>query len=130
MVKTSKYIYPKMNKARSYRDEVIRRLEVMKTQGALLELKEYTSRAPSKYLDRFDIDNPYLRSSESIFVVILSGPKKQIVNATLVGKEVWYKTIKTADRYDADEMLAHVDNLLKPLQEYVDERSRSTRSRS
>ncbi len=116
-----------MNKARSYRDEVHRRVELMKTAGALLEVKEYTSRPPSKYAERFDIDGQYLRDAEAVFVVILSN--KKLVTATIVAKDYWYKTIKAADRAEADNMLAHSDNLLNPLQEYTDGKtaSRSTR---
>ena len=118
---TSKYIYPKMNKARSYRDEVHRRVELMKTAGALLDVKEYTSRPPSKYTERFDIDGQYLRDADAVFVVLLSN--KKLVTATIVAKDYWYKTIKTSDRAEADDMLAHVDNLLQPLQEYVNARA-------
>lgn len=117
----STYIYPKMNKARSYRDEVIRRVELMKTAGALLDVKEYTSRPPSKYAEQFDIDGQYLRDAEAVFVVILSN--KTMVTATIVAKDYWYRTIKVSDRAAADDMMAHVDNLLQPLQEFTDERS-------
>lgn len=122
MTFTSKYIYPKMNKARSYHDEVVRRIELLKTQGAMLDLKTYTKRPPSKYAERFDIDGQYLRDTESVFVVILSN--KKLVTATLVSKEYWLTSIKASDRAAADEMLCHVDNLLSPLQDYANERTK------
>lgn len=117
----SKYRYPKMNKARSYRDEVVRRIELMKLAGAKLELKEYTSRPPSKYADRFDIDGAYLRNSDSVFVTVLSN--KKLVTATLVTREFWYETVKTTDRERADDMQALVDNLLNPLETYANDRA-------
>ncbi len=120
---TSKYIYPKRRTAGSYKDEVVRRVALMQTQGALIEMKEYTKRPPSKYTEQFDIDGQYLRDSESVFVVLINSKSKSLINATLVGREIWLRTIKVNDRDLADEMLAHADNLLRHVEREVNERA-------
>ncbi len=124
MPMATRYIYPKRRTAGSYRDEVVRRIALLQTQGADIELKEYTSRPPSKYTQQFDIDGQFLKNSNSVFVVIINSKSKTLVNATLVCREVWLRTIKVNDRELADEMLAHADNLLRNIEREVDDRAK------
>ena len=116
----AKYRYPKMSRSTSYEKEVERRLDLMRLAGAELTLKVYTSRPPARYADRFDIDGEFLRNTDTVFVVILSG--KRLVNATLVTKETWHNTVKVSDRDGTDDMLGFVDDFLSPLENYIDSR--------
>jgi len=119
MAKTQ-YAYPKMDRASSYRDLLARRVEDMKLQGAILEIKEYTSRPPAKYVDKLDINPAALRRSDAVLVVILSN--KKMVNAAYVTKEFYYTTVKVNDRMMADDIQYAVDNLCRPMEQYIEQR--------
>jgi len=92
----------------------------MKLQGAILEIKEYTSRPPAKYVDKLDINPAALRRSDAVLVVILSN--KKMVNAAYVTKEFYYTTVKVNDRMMADDIQYAVDNLCRPMEQYIEQR--------
>ena len=115
-----KFDYPKMPFATSYQKLMLAKVEQMKLMGAKIEIKEYTSRPPGWYTEAGGYTGAELKKLDLILVVIKNPGKSGRVGAfNTIATEYYYKTVKVADRADADGMQASVDLTLEHINDFV-----------
>ena len=119
-MRKAEYAYPRMPFATSYQKNLLAKVEQMKLMGAKIEIKEYTSRPPGWYTDQGGFTGAELKKLDLILVVIKNPGKSGRVGAfNTIATEHYYKTIKVAERADADTMQACADQLLEHVNDFV-----------
>ncbi|MBT61120.1 MAG: hypothetical protein CMA63_06195 [Euryarchaeota archaeon] len=118
----NKYRHPKLDKAMSYEKYLETKIEEAKIQGAILNIKVYYKRIPSKIQDIYDANAEYLRNIDSLIVTLWSN--KKLIAHSLLDKKFFRGTIKVTDRIGTDDMIESANrNFLYPLEAAFDART-------
>ena len=117
----TKYRYPKLDSASSYKSFLERKIEDVKLRGAQVVLKTYAKRCPAKIQQLYEMNSTDLRDMDSIIVTLQSGGK--IIAHALLTNDFFYDRIKVSDREGTDDMTESVNrNFLMPIEEAINGR--------